>query len=111
MSLRSQAALDLQAIYTQDGEDIVLTDPDSIDHEIKGMVNRRDAQIDPDTGIQITAPVTSITVALADLSTDPTEEWSVATTDVQGNALSGQVRDPRFDRTRGELTFFLEAVN
>lgn len=111
MSLRSQAALDLQTIYTQDGEDIVLTDPDSIDHEVKGMVNRRDAQIDPDTGIQITAPVTSITVALADLSVDPTEEWSVATTDVQGNALTGQMVDLRFDRTRGELTFFLEAVN
>ena len=111
MSLRSQAALDLKAIYTQDGEDIILTDPDSIEHPIKGLVNRRDAQIDPDTGVQITEPVTSISVALADLSVDPTEDWAVATTDVQGNPLTGQMRDLRFDRTRGELTFFLEAVN
>lgn len=110
MSLRSQAALDLRAIYEQDGEDVVLTDPDFVDHEIRGMVNRRDAQIDPDTGIQVTAPVTSISVALADLLADPTEDWSVATTDVQGNVLSGQMTDLRFDRTRGELTFFLEAV-
>ncbi len=110
MSLRSQAALDLQTIYAQDGEDIILTDPDSIDHPIKGLVNRRDVIIDPDTGLKINIPATSITVALVDLSVDPTEEWRVATTDVQGNPLSGQMRDLRFDRTRGELTFFLEAV-
>ena len=110
MGLRSQAALDLQTIYAQDGEDIILTNPDSVEYPIRGLVNRRDAQIDPDIGIQITAPATSISVPLLSLTVDPTEDWRVATTDVQGNPLSGQIRDLRFDRTRGELTFFLEAV-
>ncbi len=110
MSLRSLAADDLYALYEKDGEAIVLTDPDSIKHPAKAFVNRRDAQIDPDTGVQITAPVTSISTSVKYFPTDPTEKWAVAATDVQGNSLTGQMRDLRFDRTRGELTFFLEAV-
>ena len=112
MSLRDQAALDVKSMLNAElGDSVTLTDADSVDHVVLGKVVRVDMTIDPDTGVQIYEPSTMITVSLADLDDDPTEEWSVSTTDNVGNTISGQVRSPMFDRTLNFVTFQIEAVN
>ena len=111
MSLRDQAALDVQSIINTDFEDITLTDENSVEYEIKGKVFKVDMQIDPDTGAKYLEPADMITVSLLDLTGTLTEEWSITTTDVLGNVISGQVRAPMFDNTLGFVTFQVEAVN
>ena len=111
MSLRDQAALDVQSIINADFEDITLTDENLVEYELKGKVFKVDMQIDPDTGAKIFEPADMITVSLLDLTGTLTEEWSISTTDVQGNPITGQVRAPMFDHTLGFVTFQVEAVN
>ena len=112
MSLRDQAAIDVQTMLNAElGDPITLTDADSVEHEIMGKVFRVDIRIDPDTGAQIYEPATMVTVSLLDLDSEPTEEWSISTTDSMGNTISGQVRSPMYDRTMNYVTFVIEAVN
>ena len=112
MSLRDQAALDVQTMLNAElGDSITLTEPDTTAHEIMGKVFRVDIRIDPDTGAQIYEPATMVTVSLLDLDSEPTEEWSISTTDSMGNTISGQVRSPMYDRTMNYVTFVIEAVN
>ena len=112
MSLRDQAALDVQSILNAEiGVPITLTDADSVEHIINGKVFKVDITIDPDTGAQINEPATMVDISLFDLDEDPTEAWSVSTTDTDGNAISGQVRAPKFDRTLMNVIFIIEAVN
>ncbi len=110
MSLRDQAAKDIQTNLNNDFEDIVLTDSTGTEHSVKGKVVRTDITVDPDTGVQIQEPETMITVSLLDLSEEISEDWSVTVTDGMGNVLSGQVSMPLFDRTLNFVTFRLEAV-
>ena len=111
MSLRDQAALDVQSMLNAElGNAVTLTEPDATVHEILGKVFRVDMTIDPDTGAKIFEPTTMLTVSLNDLDAEPTEEWSVSTTDSMGNVISGQVRGPMFDRTLNFVTFIIEAV-
>ncbi len=111
MSIRSQAAADLQSILNQDGEDITLTAPGPVVYNVKGQVTRIDVGIDPDTGTQFFEPKTAVTVSLSDLSADPTTEWAIETTDVTGQTITGQVIEVRFDRTLGFVTMLIEVVN
>ena len=111
MSLRDQAALDVQSLLNADFEDITLTDENLVEYELKGKVVKVDMQIDPDTGAKIYEPADLVTVSLLDLTGTLTEEWKISTTDVQGNVISGQVRSPMFDHTLGFVTFQIEAVN
>ena len=110
MSLRDQAAKDIQTILHSDFEEIVLTDSAGIEHTVKGKVIRTDITVDPDTGVQVDVPATMITVSLLDLPEEISEEWGVSVIDGMGNALSGQVSSPLFDRTLNFVTFRLEAV-
>ena len=112
MSLRDQAALDVQSMLNAElGTTVTLTEPDTTEHVILGKVFRVDMTIDPDTGAKIYEPATMCTVSLLDLDAEPTEEWSVETTDSIGNTISGQVRAPQFDRTLNFVTFIIEDVN
>ena len=112
MSLRDQAALDVQSMLNAElGNTVTLTEPDTTEHVILGKVFRVDMTIDPDTGAKIFEPATMCTVSLLDLDAEPAETWSVVTTDSMGNAIAGQVRSPQFDRTLGFVTFIIEAVN
>ena len=112
MSLRDQAALDVQSMLNAElGDTITLTEPDTTEHIILGKVFRVDMRIDPDTGVQIFEPATMVTISLLDLDSEPTEEWSISTTDSVGNVIAGQVRAPMFDRTMNYVTFVIEAVN
>ena len=110
MSIRSQAALDLQANVNADGDAVTLTDPDDTEYQVIGTVYRAD-MADDGTGVKYYEPKTGVKLSLKDLASEPTEEWKVSTTDVMGNAISGQIRDPRFNRTTGFVTFIIEAVN
>ena len=113
MSLRDQAALDVQSMLNAElGDTVTLTEPDTTEHVILGKVFRVDMTIDPDTGAKIYEPATMVTISLLDLDGNLlTEEWSVSTTDSVGNVISGQVRAPQFDRTLNFVTFIIEAVN
>ena len=111
MSLRDQAALDVQSMLNAElGNAVTLTEPDATVHEILGKVFRVDMTVDPDTGAKIYEPATMVTISLLDLDEEPTEEWSIVTTDSVGNVISGQVRAPQFDRTMNYVTFIIEAV-
>ena len=112
MSLRDQAALDVQSMLNAElGDTITLTEPDTTEHVILGKVFRVDMRIDPDTGVQIFEPATMVTISLLDLDSEPAETWSISTTDSMGNVIAGQVRAPMFDRTMNYVTFVIEAVN
>lgn len=112
MSLRDQAALDVQSMLNAElGDTITLTDAESVEHVIAGKVFRVDLTIDPDTGAKIYEPATMVTISLNDLDEEPTEEWSISTTDSVGNVIAGQVRSPMFDRTLNTVIFQIEAVN
>lgn len=111
MSLRDQAALDVQSIINTDFEDITLTDENDVEYNIKGKVFKVDMQVDPDTGAKFYEPADLVTVSLLDITGTLTEEWHISTTDVQGNVIAGQVRAPMFDHTLGFVTFQIEAVN
>ena len=112
MSLRDQAALDVQSMLNNElGTTITLTDENSVEYIVLGKVFRVDVTVDPDTGAKIFEPATMCNVSLLDLDSEPTEAWSVVTTDVIGNTISGQVRAPMFDRTLGNVIFIIEAVN
>lgn len=110
MSIRAQAALDYQTNLNADGVAVTLTDPNDVEHDLIGQVIRVDVIVDPETNARIREPKTAVTVSLADLTSDPTDEWQASTTDVTGAAISGQVMAPDFDRTLGIVTFFIEAV-
>lgn len=112
MSLRDQAAIDVQSMINAElGDTVTLTEPDTTVHEIIGKVFRVDMKIDPDTGVQIYEPATMVTVSLLDLDAEPAETWKISTTDNMGNTIAGQVRSPMFDRTLNFVTFQIEAVN
>lgn len=112
MSLRDQAALDVQSILNNGlGDTVTLTEPDTTEHVVLGQVFRVEKTIDPDTGAQIFEPRTMVKISLLDLDSEPTETWSVETTDSMGNVISGQVRAPEFDRTLNFVTFIIEDVN
>lgn len=109
MSLRSQAALDMQNLINADGEDVTLTDGDGVEYDVKGLVFRADFSIDQETGLRIAGEKTSIQVSLLDLeSEEPTEDWQVSTTDVLAGTITGQVVSPAFDRTLGVVMFNVE---
>lgn len=112
MSIRAQAAVDTRANLNADGVSVTLIDPDpeSDDQVVIGQVLRVEIVVDPETGNRVHEPKTSVTVSLADLTSDPTEEWQASTTDVTGAVVSGQVMAPEFDRTLGTVTFLIEAV-
>ncbi len=110
MSLRDQAALDVQSMLNAElGDTVTLTEPDTTEHVLLGKVFRVDMTIDPDTGAKILEPATMVTISLLDLDED-IDEWGVVTTDTLGNAIAGQVRAPQFDRAIGFVTFIIEAV-
>jgi len=111
MSIFSRAALDVQSIINADGEDVTLTAPDATEYAIKGLVFKTDSRVDPETQVEVNEPRTSIMVSLLDLDgAEPTEEWEISTTDVLGNAITGQVMVPVFDRTVATVRFVVEAV-
>ncbi|MFW5776813.1 MAG: hypothetical protein ACOCZB_05945 [Spirochaetota bacterium] len=109
MSIRAQAFADFKSIIDADGDDVTLVAPDATEYAMKGQVTRRDAQKDPSTDVQITAPLLAVTVPLSGLAAIPTAyEWSVRTTDATGAALDYQVAEVRVDRTIGMVTLMME---
>lgn len=108
MSLRSQAYSDFLAFIATDGDDVTLIAPDATEYEVKGQVIRRDAQVDPQTNVQVVEPMLAVSVSLNGLAEIPVSGWTVTTTDVLGNALTHRVRDHRIDRTIGFVSLILE---
>lgn len=109
MSIREQAYSDFKSLIDEDGDDVTLVAPDATEYALHGQVIRRDAQKDPATDIQITAPLLAVTVSLNGLAAIPTAyEWTVRTTDATGAELAHQVAEVRVDRTIGMVTLILE---
>jgi hypothetical protein len=109
VSIRAQAYSDFKSIVDTDNDDVTLVAPDATEYALHGQVIRRDAQKDPATDVQITAPLLAVTVPLNGLAAIPTAyEWSVRTTDATGAALDYQVAEVRIDRTIGMVTLIME---
>ncbi|MDC7125774.1 MAG: hypothetical protein PQJ46_09410 [Spirochaetales bacterium] len=107
MSIRSQAAADVQANLNTDFDDVILTPPESEPVTVQGFVKRVDYYISSE-GVKMDEPATKVTVSLLDLDTEPTEDWQVSASDVLGNEISGYVMSPEFDRTIGVVSFIVE---
>ena len=109
MSIRTQAYADFKSFIDTDNDAVTLVAPDATEYTMNGQVTRRDAQIDPQIGAQVTAPLVTVTVPLSGLATIPVRNtWSVRTTDVTGTAIDRRVVDVRVDRTIGFVSLILE---
>lgn len=109
MSIRSQAAIDVQANLNADFDDVVLIPPEDGPITVKGFIKRVDVNIDSD-GVKIHSPATKITISLLDLEDygEPSDDWQVQTTDVIGNEIVGVVTNLEFNRTNGTVSFIVE---
>jgi hypothetical protein len=107
--LRDHAYADFKRIWDRDGVDVVLIAPDSSEYPTKGQVTVIDAEIDPQTNLQVAAKKVAVSVSLNGLAVEPTTEWEVRTTDATGAEVLRRVAaDPVFDRTIGFVTMILE---
>ena len=109
MSLRSQLRTDLQSNLTADGDTVTLTAGDTTVYTVKGKVTRIEELVDPDTGARFNEPITCVTVSLVDIGSDVfTDEWTLSTTDSEGNTITTKSIDRRIDRTLGFIKFYFE---
>jgi hypothetical protein len=106
--LRGHAHADFKKILDSDGVDVTLIAPDASEVTARGQVTRIDAQVDPQTGVQVISPKLAVTISLNGLAQEPTTEWDVRTTDVTGAQILRRIADLRFDRTIGFVTMILE---
>ena len=108
-SINDQAFSDFKALIDEDGEPVVLIAPDDVETEVIGQVVRRDAIKDPNTNIQVVAPLLAVSVPLSGLAVIPVQNtWAVRTADSTGDVLTSQVAEVRVDRTIGFVTMILE---
>ena len=108
-SINAQAFSDFKALIDEDGEPVTLIAPDDAETDLIGQVVRRDAIKDPNTNIQVAAPLLAVSVSLSGLAVIPVQnEWAVRTADSTGAILTSQVAEVRVDRTIGFVTLVLE---
>jgi hypothetical protein len=118
MNLRVQAEADLAFTLEDDvsgyGWPMTLTDTQAIPvvHNVKGQYHRVGVDIDPQTGLLISGNKSAVTVRLSTLAGQlPAKGWKVATTDITGAAVTGEVPDKgvMLDRALGVATMVFKA--
>jgi len=112
MSLGADAEADNVMLVEDDvlgfARPVTLTDPTGPVHNVKGIVGRIGAQIDPGTGLRVPGNLCEITIRLSALGGAlPLEGWGVATTDVTGAAVTGKAQNVMLDRMAGRATFMV----
>jgi hypothetical protein len=94
---------DIAAIHKADGVAVTLTPSEGDPVETYGLVNRRDARLDETTGEHVNAPALFVEIAYTSEVANVDETWTVSTTDLTGESVSGKVLSAPRDRTRGVL--------
>lgn len=124
MSLRSLAESDLSFILEDDingfGWAIILTNPDGLSANLKGMSSDISQLIDPDTGQAISGRLASIALRISSLiaaglslpeniSESNKKPWIVSFKDINGNDYTFKVMQSNPDRAIGLVTCILES--
>ncbi len=114
MNLLEQAEADNAMLLEDDvsgfGRPVTLSDnasPTPNVYQAKGQVTRVGVQIDPGTGLQMPGNTCAVTLRLSSLGVLPVEGWSVETTDITGETVTGKVQNVMLDRTAGRVTFMV----
>jgi hypothetical protein len=121
VGLLAQAAVDARA-FLQDvdggfAQPITVWDPFGNKLELKGFANRIGQQIDPQTGVMVSADIVTVALPIASFPSgkepvgvsDPASRpWVVAFTDVAGHSEKFKVRETIPDRTLGVIVCVLE---
>jgi hypothetical protein len=112
MSLRELAEADNLLMVEDDimgfAVGIKLTSPEGTVYLVKGLVNRKGVDIDPETGLLVPGSCTGITVRLSSLGGAlPDDGWIVETTDIAGDTVKGKAMAVMLDRTAGRATMVL----
>jgi hypothetical protein len=110
VSIRARAAQDLQNILERDGDAFTITKPDESVLIGYGTAFRIDAQVDPDTDVQVYNPQFAVSSSLLTLGEEPQRGWEISAVDVLGNTVSGTIGEVRRDRGLGFVTIFIEGV-
>jgi hypothetical protein len=110
MSLRELAAAD-SAVLLGDETPVILTAPDGTSYPVHGLVYAVGVSVDAN-GLPVAADRRDVTLSTLELAVagipDPyvlkSPSWLIATTDVQGRALTGRLDTVRVDATLGRVT-------
>lgn len=123
MSLRAQAAADLQSIVEDSagfGWPITVTNPAGVEAALTGLSTDIHMTIDPETGQAVSGRRASVTLALARLSAaglgmpraisdGATKPWVIVFDDIAGAAHTFKVCEALPDRAIGAVVCLLEA--
>lgn len=108
MSIREVARADFKANLDEDGDPVTIYPPTGDPIPAFGFINRIDATLDPQLGIQVRNVKTSVSISNAYFPTEPDDSWKVETTDSEGNTIASFGIDRRFSRQIGFVTFMME---
>lgn len=124
MGLRARAAADTKTILenTEDaGWELTITNPDGDSVNVVGHTNDIGLTIDPETGIPVVGRTASASVCISSVQPvigmptgvhlSTSKPWLVATTDINGNALSYKIEQVHVDRTIDVMVLILGGWN